>query len=99
MASNCTVAPFRLRPNKLTKEPGARARAWNDAALATPAVTNWGAFAALEIWEIDIVFPVAPARLAKREASPSTPATRLSYTLNWFTWFPVASRSPAANDR
>src|ERR1035441_3701997 len=24
--SNCTVAPFKLRPNKLTREPGARAR-------------------------------------------------------------------------
>ena len=43
MPSNCTVAPFKLRPNKLTREPGAKARCCSVAALSKPAVVNWSA--------------------------------------------------------
>src|ERR1039458_943423 len=49
-----------------------------------------------EIFEIDIEFPDAPVpRLAKRDASLSTPATRLSCTLNCCTRFPFATSTPA----
>src|SRR5881227_3668932 len=44
----------------------------------------------------EIAFPDAPSpRLANRDASPSTPRTRLSTTLNCCTWFPCVASNPA----